>query len=63
MARRRYYRSRSRLPVVRKGKTFRQGKKLVRYVYRGGKRIGIEIVRSWLKKEWKKDFERVYHRN
>lgn len=30
---------------ITKGRTFRRGNKMVRYVYRGSKRIGLEVVR------------------
>jgi hypothetical protein len=64
MARRRYSRPRfSRTRYLRKGKVFRRGGKLVRYVYRGSKRIGLEIVRSYFKKAWKEDLDRLIHRN
>lgn len=31
---------------VRRGRTFRRGNKVLRYVYRGGKRIGTEVVKT-----------------
>ena len=46
MARRQMYHHRYSRRPLRKGKTFRRGNKLVRYVYRGSKRVGIEVVRS-----------------
>lgn len=35
-----------RLPILRKGRTFRRGNKLVRHVYRGSKKIGTEVVKT-----------------
>ena len=42
----RYTRPRRYNNAVRRGRTFRRGNKIVRYVYRGGKRVGTEVVKT-----------------
>ena len=61
MARRRYN---SRRKGLRYGKAFRtRAGRYGRYVYRYGRKVAFEVIRSKLKRAWKEDFDRAYHRN
>ena len=66
MARRRYSTRRftQRRKGLRYGKAFRtRAGRYGRYVYRYGRRVAFELVRSKFKKYIREDFDRVYHRN